>query len=223
MKRFIKPLGILLCLLFGGVWFIQQFQNQVEATTNESWTPKGLGDKLEKTGSDRTPGDIWAKLAEKNISFVNGVLINYPKKRINVMIEGRQQYIDENEKDIKKIARGVIRKTKYKDYSIHVNKSFTTTLETTEQYNELNIEEIKRSLKAKGYDEVQRVLKETEVDFVNINILTSLSNNDLTSINRGKEIEKEIRKGLAKEIETLKTNNVLIEIHVYNIKNEKVI
>ncbi|MBK3497154.1 hypothetical protein JFL43_20435 [Viridibacillus sp. YIM B01967] len=174
-------------------------------------------------GSDRTPGDIWTKLAEKNISFVNGVLINYPEKRFDVMIEGRQQYIDENEKELKKIARGVIRKTKYKGYSIHVNKSFTTTPETTEQYNELNIEDIKSSFKDKGYAEVQRVLKETEPNFVSINILTSLRNNDSTSINRGKEIEVEIRRRLVKEIKKITSDNVTVEVHVYDMRLEKVI
>lgn len=174
-------------------------------------------------GTDRTPGDIWAKLEEKNILFVSSVGINYPERRFDVMIEGRQQYIDENAKNIKKIANEVIQSTKYKDYSIHVNKSFTINYETSEQFKDLNIEEIKRSLKDKGYKEVQRVLKETETNFVSINILTNISSNGSTRINYGKEIEQEIRKIIAKEMETLKTNNVLIEVHVYDIRNEKII
>ena len=222
MKIFIMPL-ILLYSIFCDVRFMQQNADHIEVSINDNWTSKGLGAKLDSLGTDRTPGDIWAKLEEKNILFVSSVGINYPERRFDVMIEGRQQYIDENAKNIKKIANEVIQSTKYKDYSIHVNKSFTINYETSEQFKELNIEEIKRSLKDKGYKEVQRVLKETETNFVSINILTNIRSNGSIRINYGKEIEKEIRKIIAKEMETLKTNNVLIEVHVYDIRNEKII
>ncbi|MGE7918294.1 hypothetical protein ACQKM9_05005 [Viridibacillus sp. NPDC093762] len=222
MKRVITPLSTLLFLLLGGVWFIQQSQVHVEASTNHSLTQKNREDELKSENCEKVVNAIRTKLKEENIPYQISIAITFPEERVDVLIAGRQSYIDENEKNIQKATQEAIRKTIYKDYSVHVNKTFTYSIETDKQYNELNKEKIRWKLKDKGYTKVQRVLKEIEPNLVGLSILTNIRPDDATGISYGKEIEKEIQKELAKEIVALKTKNLEVEIHVYDISGEKV-
>ncbi|MGE7920636.1 hypothetical protein ACQKM9_17120 [Viridibacillus sp. NPDC093762] len=217
MKIVIKRLGILLFLVTSGGWFIHQFQVHVEASTNQK------EQELKSENNKKAAHAIRTKLKEENIPYKISIGLSFNEERLDVGIAGRQSYIDENEKNITKATQEAIRKTIYKDYSVYINKSFTYSIETDKQYNELNKEKIRRLLKDQGYEKVQRVLKEIEPNFVGLSILTNIRPNDDTSISYGKEIDKELRKVLEKEIETLKKENVLVEIHIYDISGEKVI
>lgn len=223
MKRVIKPLRIILFLLLGGGWFIQHYQVHVEASTNHSLTQKDREDELKSENFEKANKAIRTRLKEENIPYQISIAITFPEERVDVLITGRQSYIDENEKNIKKATQEVIRKTIYKDYSVHVNKTFTYSTETDKQYNELNKEKIRWMLKDKGYAKVQRVLKEIEPNFVGLSILTDIRSNDDTSTRYGKEINKDLRKALGKEIKTLKKDNILVEINIYDVSGEKVI
>ncbi|MBK3493851.1 hypothetical protein JFL43_03045 [Viridibacillus sp. YIM B01967] len=212
------PIGLLLCLLCGGSWFTQRYQDHVEASINNSWVEEG--DLWEKEGLDRLPTDIAAKLESEHISIIR--LVGISEDTITISIDGRQQYVDENEKKIKGIVKELTRNTKYKDYPIRLVKAISSTPERNDYFKSLNIEKVKKGLKTKGYSEVQIIQKETEPDFVSINIVTSLMIDDSTNYSRGKKIEKEVRKIFTKEIEDLISDDVKVEIHVYNLASEKV-
>ncbi|MFJ8066914.1 hypothetical protein ACIQYS_20265 [Psychrobacillus sp. NPDC096426] len=161
---------------------------------------------------------------EKQNFDITSIGIHLQNEKINIRVNGTQQYLKSIEKNIEKIVYELAQKTIFKDYSIGVYKEIVpadsnkSTLEINELLNKLNMT-IQENLKNKGYKEILNILTEEQSKKLIIEINTSFQKSNLTNTNLGKKIETEVKESLT---EIILTENKMLEINVYDINQEKI-
>lgn len=218
-------MSILVCLLFGGIWLNHQYPDNGDAFAME---PKQEhSDKVLTDNTRALTKKIGNKLKEQNYD-ISAIGISYQGKEIYIQVNGTQEYVNSIEKNINKLVYELAQKTIFKDYSIGVYMQIIVppdahnlALDGNELLSKL-IMIIQEDLKIKGYKEIENVLTEKKSKKLIIEVSTSIQNNSLTNINRGKEIERDIRESLTEVISTLMAENQTFSINVYDINREKI-
>lgn len=218
-------MSILVCLLFGGIWLNHRYPDTGDAFAME---PKQEhSDKVLTDNTRALTKKIGNKLKEQNYD-ISGIGISYQGKEIYIQVNGTQEYVNSIEKNIDKLVYELAQKTIFKDYSIGVymqiivpSDAHNLALDGNELLSKL-IMIIQEDLKIKGYKEIVNVLTEKKSKKLFIEVSTSIQNNSLTNINRGKEIERDIRESLTEVISTLMPENQTFSINVYDINREKI-
>lgn len=225
MKRNVILVGVLACLLFSGVWTNNLYQNSSVAIATDSGKKISEDDLIKNT--HMLTKKIKNKLKEKNIE-VESLGIRYGvDKEIHVSVS-TQDYLVKYNRDIREIVHESAQETIFNDYPIAVSKQIIIPSDINKETRLMNnlTMMISENLKAKGYKEFENILTEKLAKKLIVSTNTSLQKNDPTSINRGKEIEKEIIHYLnnSEVMSELKTKNQILEIEVivYNIDREEI-
>lgn len=221
LKKNVTLVSILVCLLLGGGWLNHQYLDNGAAFAKES--EKELSDEVLLKNIRMLTNKIQNKLKEEQISDIAAIGVSYQSKEIHVRVNGTQQYLNKVEKNIKKIVNGLAQETIFKDYSIGVYIQIIDANKLALKQNELLSKltmEIQESLEVKGYGEIENIRTEKQSENLIIDVNTSIQKNDSTSINRGKEIEKEVRKSLTEVMSPLLVETV--GVNVYNMNHEKI-
>ncbi|WP_342543638.1 hypothetical protein MHH33_09025 [Paenisporosarcina sp. FSL H8-0542] len=223
MKRNIALVGTLGCMLLGGIWIHHQHQEIVVASTVKS--EKEQSDEVLIQNTRMLSKQITTQLKKEQILDIAGISINHQSKDIGVRVNGTPQYLNKVENDIKRIVEMLAEETIFKDYAIgayiQITNDNKAELDQMGQLSKL-INTIQEDLKGKGFVEIENVLIEKNYKMLIVVINTTIQKNDSASIDRGKEIEKEV-KGALKEVKSsLITETVTVQVIVNNFSRKKI-
>ncbi|OMC83539.1 hypothetical protein [Viridibacillus sp. FSL H8-0123] len=165
---------------------------------------------------------IHPKLMEQNFKIVT-LGFDSQVKEINIQVNSNQQYINKIENSIKKIIHESSQQTLFKNYSIDVYKQVIDYPDAEELALERNDElttKFQEDLKAKKFTEIESIRIRDKDKKLLVEINTSIQKTTLFNINRGKEIQLEIKKSLTNSF--YKDELKRIEVFVYNNKHVKI-
>lgn len=225
LKRNVTLVSILVCLLSGGFWLNHQYPDNGAAFAKESGKDPSeeVSEEVLIKNVDILIEKIESKLKEKKNLDIVTIGLSYQGKEIYIELNGTQQYVDQVKKGIKKDVNELAQDTIFKDYSIGVYKKIMSTdklaSENNGQLNKITLK-IQENFKVEGYEEVENIRTEKQSKKLIVDVKTSIQKNDSTSINRGKEIEKEVRKSLTEVMSPLIAET--IEVNVYNMNHDKI-
>lgn len=89
--------------------------------TFESASKKEHSEKELPENTSTLTNQIKNELEEENYE-ITGIGIHHQSNQINIKVSGTQQYVENIEKNIKKIVYNLVEQTIFKDYSIKVSK-----------------------------------------------------------------------------------------------------
>ncbi|MGE7625101.1 hypothetical protein ACQKMD_19355 [Viridibacillus sp. NPDC096237] len=223
MKKNIASVGIIFCLLSGGVWLHHQYPNTKTALAME---PETHSEKVLNDNCRILTKAVEPKLKEQNFD-ITSIGVDFQEKEIYLRANGDQQYVNKIENSIKKIVYEASQQTIFKDYSIEVYKQIIVppnadklALERNEILNKLTTKVVE-DLKAKDYIEIENIRIRDKDKKLVVDINTSIQKNNLININRGKEIEKEIRKSLKDADAISEDEPKILDVKVYTINQER--
>ncbi|KOO51577.1 hypothetical protein [Viridibacillus arvi] len=219
MKKNITSVGIILCLLFGGAWLHHEDPNTKIAFAME---PEPNPEKILNDNFSILLQKLSPKLKEQNFKITT-LSFNSKENKISIGVNASQLYINKTEKSIKKIIHESSQQTLFKNYSIDVYKLILDSPDPHKlalERNDTLTTTFQEDLRAKEYIEIEsiRIRDKNKKLFVEIN--TSIQRTTLFNINRGKEIELEIKKSLTNSF--YKDELKRLEVFVYNDKHVKI-
>ncbi|OMC84523.1 hypothetical protein BK128_16680 [Viridibacillus sp. FSL H7-0596] len=219
MKKNIASVGFIFCLLFSGIWLHDAYRNTKIAFAMEPGThsEKVLNDNFQVLMKKIHP-----KLMEQNFKIVT-LGFDSQVKEINIQVNSNQQYINKIENSIKKIIHESSQQTLFKNYSIDVYKQVIDYPDAEELALERNDElttKFQEDLKAKEFTEIESIRIRDKDKKLLVEINTSIQKTTLFNINRGKEIQLEIKKSLTNSF--YKDELKRIEVFVYNNNHVKI-
>ncbi|MFE6168973.1 hypothetical protein ACFVP8_14070 [Viridibacillus arvi] len=216
MKKDITSVGIILCLLSGGAWSHHEDQNTKIAFAME---PEPNPEKILNDNFSILLQKLSPKLKEQNLKITT-LSFDSKENKISIGVNASQLYINKTEKSIKKIIHESSQQTLFKNYSIDVYKLIIDPHKLALERNDTLITTFQEDLKAKEYIEIESIRIRDKDKKLLVEINTSIQRTNLLNINRGKEIELEIKKSLTNSF--YKDQLKRLEVFVYNDKHVKI-
>lgn len=219
MKKTITSIGIILCLLSGRAWSHHEDPNTKIAFAMESEPnpEKILNDNFSILLQKLSP-----KLKEQNFKITT-LGFDSKENKISIGVNASQQYINKTEKSIKKIVHESSQQTLFKNYSIDVYKLILDSPDPHKlalERNDTLTTTFQEDLKAKEYIEIESIRIRDKDKKLLVEINTAIQRTNLLNINRGKEIELEIKKSLTNSF--YKDELKRLEVFVYNNHHVKI-
>jgi len=212
LERIVTLISILVYIFSGGVSNLDN--GSAFATESE----EKHSDKVLIESTRTLTNKIENKLKEQNLD-ITSIGISIQGEEIYIQVNGTPQYVNKIEKSIKKDIKELAQQTIFQDYSIGVYMQIINANRLALEQNEL-VTKIQENFKVGGYEEVKNVRVEKQSKNLIVDVETSIQKNDSTSIHRGKELEKEVRKSLTEVMSPLMVEK--IGVNVYNINHKKI-
>ncbi|QOV12117.1 hypothetical protein [Viridibacillus arvi] len=219
MKKTITSIAIILCLLSGGAWSHHEDPNTKIAFAMES---EPIPEKILNDNFSILLQKLSPKLKEQNFKITT-LGFDSKENKISIGVNASQQYIYKTEKSIKKIVHESSQQTLFKNYSIDVYKLILDSPDPHKlalERNDTLTTTFQEDLKAKEYIEIESIRIRDKDKKLLVEINTAIQRTNLLNINRGKEIELEIKKSLTNSF--YKDELKRLEVFVYNNHHVKI-